>query len=116
MTTVLLSALTYVKDNRLLPDGFDKATAEDAVAVNGKARDDADFIGGGDRIRYVVDAGDAEGPFSIEAELWYQPVGYRWAHNLGDQEAEEIQRFIGYYDEMARVSGVVLTRAVATAP
>ena len=115
VTTVLLSALTYVKDNRILPIGFEKATAEKAVAVNGKARDDADFIGGGDRIRYVVDTGRAEGPFSIEAELWYQPVGYRWAHNLGDQEAEEIQRFIGYYDEMASVSGVVLTRAQAVA-
>jgi hypothetical protein len=111
VTTVLLSALTYAKDNRILPRGFDKATAEDAVAVNGKARDDDDFIGGGDRVRYVVDGGGAPGPFSVEAELWYQPVGYRWAHNLADRDAPEIDRFVGYYEEMASVSGVVLARA-----
>jgi hypothetical protein len=115
VTTVLLSALRYVKDNRLLPTGFDKASAEEAVAVNGKARVDGDFNGGGDRVRYAVEVGRAQGPFTVEAELWYQPVGYRWAHNLGDRDAPEIERFIGYYDEMAAVSAVVLVRAVATA-
>jgi hypothetical protein len=115
VTTVLLSALSYVKDNRLLPDGFDKATAEAAIAVSGRAGSDGDFTAGGDRVRYVVDTGGAEGPFSVQVELWYQPVGYRWAHNLGDQEAPEIERFIGYYEEMAPVSAVVLARTVATA-
>jgi hypothetical protein len=114
VTTVLLSALTYVKDNRLLPTGFDKATAEHAVAVNGRARDDGDFTGGGDRVRYLVDTGAAPGPFSVEAELWYQPVGFRWAHNLADRDAPEIERFIGYYEEMAPVSAEVLARTVAT--
>jgi hypothetical protein len=42
-------------------------------------------------------------------------VGYRWAHNLADQDAEEIDRFVGYYEEMASVSGVVLARAQAVA-
>jgi hypothetical protein len=115
VTTVLLSALSYVKDNRLLPTGFDKATADAAIAVNGEAKADADFTAGGDRVRYVVDTGGAQGPFSVEVELWYQPVGYRWAHNLGDRDAPEISRFIGYYDEMASVSAVVLARTVATA-
>jgi hypothetical protein len=115
VTTVLLSALSYVKDNRLLPTGFDKATAEAAIAVNGKATVDGDFSAGGDRVRYVVDVGRAEGPFVVEAELWYQPIGYRWAHNLSDREAPEIERFVGYYEEMAGVSGTVLARAQAVA-
>jgi len=115
VTTVLLSALTYAKDNRLLPAGFDKTTAEEAIAVNGKAGADGDFVAGGDRVRYAVEVGSAEGPFSVEAELWYQPVGYRWAHNLADQEAPEISRFVAYYEEMAPVSAVVLARTVATA-
>jgi hypothetical protein len=35
----------------------------------------------------------------------------------GDREAPEIERFVGYYDEMAAVSAVVLVlvRAVAAA-
>ena len=74
-----------------------------------------DFTGGGDRVRYVVDTGGAQGPFSVEVELWYQPIGYRWAHNLSDQEAPEIERFIGYYEEMAGSSSIVLAGAKAIA-
>jgi len=108
VTTVLLSAMTYLKDNRLLPEGFDKATADEDVAVHGRASGDGDFVGGRDRVRYAVNVSAAEGPFIVDAELMYQPVGYRWAHNLGDQKAEEIQRFIGYYEEMADRSAAVL--------
>jgi hypothetical protein len=114
VTTVLLSALSYAKDNRLLPRGFDKTTANEDVAVNGRATKDDDFVGGGDRIRYLVDVSAAKGPFTIEAELWYQPIGYRWAHNLGDQQADEIERFVRYYDEMASVSAVTLARIEET--
>jgi hypothetical protein len=115
VTTVLLSASSYAKDNRLLPKGFDKATAEEFVAVHGAAHDDADFVGSGDRIGYRVATGGAQGPLTVQAELWYQPIGYRWAHNLGDEQADEIERFIGYYEEMADSSAVVLvsTRVVA---
>jgi len=113
VTTVLLSAITYLKDNRILPEGFDKTTAEEAVAVHGSAGADDDFVGGRDRIGYVVDVSGTEGPFIVDVELMYQPIGYRWAHNLGDQEAEEIERFIGYYEEMADRSAVVLASAKA---
>jgi hypothetical protein len=115
VTTVLLSAITYLKDNRLLPDGFDKATADDDVAVHGGAGADEDFVGGRDRIRYTVDVSEAEGPFIVDVELMYQPIGYRWAHNLGDHEAEEIERFIAYYEEAADSSAVVLASAKAIA-
>ena len=112
VTTVLLSAISYPKDNRLLPEGFEKTTAEDFVAVRGSAAGDQDFVGGSDRIVYEIGV-DGEGPFSIEAELWYQPIGYRWAHNLGDQQADEITRFIGYYEEFSQVSAVVIADAEA---
>ena len=48
----LLRGAIYLKDNRLLPNGFDKVTAPDDVAVAGDAYDDDDFIGGGDKISY----------------------------------------------------------------
>jgi nitrate/TMAO reductase-like tetraheme cytochrome c subunit len=108
VTTVLLSASTYLKDNRLLPEGFDKSTADHDIAVHGGAGEDSDFLGGGDRVVYVVDLGGGVGPFTVEAELWYQPIAYRWAHNLADREAPEIDRFIGYYEEMAGESAVIL--------
>ena len=63
VTTGLLTAVRYLKDNRLLPRGFDKAREPD-VAVLGEAAQDADFVAGQDRVRYVVDPGGAAGPFT----------------------------------------------------
>ena len=108
VTTVLLSASEYAKDNRLLPKGFDKATADHFIEVAGGALQDEDFTGGGDRVRYQVDVGRLAAPLIVEAELWYQPIGYRWAHNLSDQQADEIDRFISYFEAMADSSAAVL--------
>jgi hypothetical protein len=114
VTTVLLTAVRYVKDNRLLPDGFDKATADEDIAVRGAAAGDDDFAAGSDRVRYVVSLPDGDGPFTIDAELRYQPIAFRWARNLLDQEAPETVRFAAYYDELAEFSSVVLARATAS--
>jgi len=114
VTTGLLAAVRYLKDNRLLPRGFDKHTAADDIAVRGGALTDADFGEGGDRIRFALDLKPAEGPFRVEAELWYQPVGYRWAQNLRDVKADETSRFVKYYEEAASASAALLARAALT--
>jgi hypothetical protein len=115
-TTGLLSGVRYVKDNRMLPRGFDKRTAEPDVAVHGAALDDPDFAGGGDRVKYSVDLAGATGPFVVEAELLYQPIGYRWANNLkAYSQAPEPRRFTGYYDAMAAASTTTLARATSSA-
>ena len=112
VTTGLLAASQYLKDNRLLPHGFDKRTAEADIAVHGAAAEDADFIGGADCVRYSVEGGTASGPFSVEAELLYQPIGFRWAQNLkGYAQAAEPKRFTGYYDAMAAGATARLARA-----
>jgi hypothetical protein len=112
VTTGLLTGVKYLKDNRLLPGGFDKRTAEADIAVIGNAFDDTDFIGGSDRVRYSVAVAHAPGPFAIEAELLYQPIGHRWANNLKAYgQAAEPRRFTGYYDDMASASATVLARA-----
>jgi hypothetical protein len=116
LTTGLLTAVRYVKDNRLLPRGFDKNTADKDIAVQGAALSDADFSGGSDRIRYSVDVTGAQGPFQVDAELWYQPIAYRWAANLKQYDAFEPRRFTGYYDAMSSASAVVLARTSARQP
>lgn len=114
-TTTLLSGVRYLKDNRLLPLGFDKRTATADIAVIGAAFADEDFTGARDRVRYSVALGAAPGPFQIDAELWFQPISYRWAVNLRPYNSAEPRRFTQYYDSMAATSGVILVRSSAIA-
>lgn len=110
VTTGLLSGVRYVKDNRLLPDGFDKQTAPADIAVHGSAEGDADFGPGGDRVRYLVPV-SAPGPLTATVELLYQSVGHRWARNLGSRKAPETERFARYYEAM---SGATTARLAVT--
>lgn len=113
VTTVLLGATHYLKDNRILPFGFDKASAPDDIAVKGGAAGDDDFKAGGDRVRYAVPVGASSGPFTVRAELWYQPISFRWARNIEDRPSAEAARFRGYFETMSSSSGIVLAKAEA---
>jgi cytochrome c551/c552 len=114
VTTGLLSSTGYLKDNRLLPRGFDKNTAPPEIAVHGDARDDPGFTDQSDQVQYVVDVHEAAGPFNVTAELWYQPIGYRWARNLRVYNAEEPKRFNEQYEAMAAVSATMMISAQTT--
>ena len=114
VTTGILSGTRYLKDNRLLPRGFDKRTAEPDIAVVGAAGDDDDFAGGGDHVRYVVDVSSADGPVQVDVELQYQPIGFRWARNLEGYSAMETRRFVEYFKSMSGESAIVLARAATT--
>jgi hypothetical protein len=114
VTTGLLSAIGYLKDNRLLPSGFSKQNAEKDIAVIGEAANDPNFTDKGNIVRYSVSTAGAAGPFHVQAELWYQPIGFRWAHNLAPYIAEEPRRFVSYYESMSSNTAVVLASAEAT--
>jgi hypothetical protein len=114
VTTGLLSGIAYIKDNRLLPSGFRKETADKDIAVVGEAAQDPNFTDAGDLVRYSIPLAGARGPFHIEVEFWYQPIGYRWAQNLEAYPAAEPRRFVSYYGGMTGVTAVVLARAEAT--
>jgi hypothetical protein len=106
-TTGLLQATHYLKDNRLLPRGFDKRTAASDIRVVGDAATDDNFDGGGDRVRYRVAVTD---PATIEVELVYQPIAYRWAQNLSAYDAAEPRRFVGYYNSVASFAATIVAR------
>jgi hypothetical protein len=112
-TTGLLTAVRFIKDNRLLPAGFEKRKVEQDIAPQGGAMGDEDFVGGRDTIRYAIPVAGAEGPFRVEAELWFQPISYRWAANLKSYAAAEPQRFTRYYDAMSSGSAVMISGATA---
>jgi hypothetical protein len=113
VTTGLLTASQYLKDNRLLPRGFDKTTAAAEIGVYGQAKADGDFAGGGDRVRYRVPV-TVSGPVTIEVELRYQTIGYRWAQNLERYDAPEPKRFLSYYAATADGSSVVIATTQAS--
>ena len=116
VTTGLLSGARYIKDNRLLPSGFDKATASWEIEVHGAAADDDDFTAGGDRVQYLVDVSGASGAVTVSAELLFQTISYRWAENLRDYDAFETNRFVEYYEESASSSSVTLASDSFTLP
>ena len=92
-----------------------RASRNEVTPSQGEAVNDADFIGGGDKTRYSIAVGNAQGPFQVEAELWFQPISYRWATNLKSySSAKEPERFSRYYESMASGSALIVDRASAT--
>jgi hypothetical protein len=98
VTYTLLRAAKYAKDNRLLPDGFDKATASSDVAVFGNAAADANFAGGSDQVMYQIDTSSAGSPITITVRLLYSPVSYSFVKDLEkDGNLPLVKRFLNYY-------------------
>jgi len=106
ITHTLLYGSSYLKDNRIPPQGFINSTAgtmEPQLLPSG-ITGDADFncIGGtegcgADTVLYQVDTTGKTGPFSIEAKLLYQatqPAFVNGLHSHGDK----VNRFKVMYD------------------
>lgn len=92
ITYTLLRAKSYVKDNRLLPNGFDKSTAPNKIKVRGLAASDENFIGGSDRVEFLLN-NLTESSYTIEAELIYQTLAYAFAQDLFKEQDYEVTRF-----------------------
>jgi hypothetical protein len=103
----------YLKDNRILPTGFDKNSAPAEIAVHGEASTDPNFIGGSSTTTYAIITGEPKSPLHITAELVYQPIGFRWAHNLEPYKETEPERFVNYYHQASAQSALVLAHADA---
>jgi hypothetical protein len=107
LTTMLMRAAGYVKDNRLIPTGFEKSAPYEDIAVRGGAYEDLNFDDGADSIQYVVELGSAPGPYLVRAELLYQSIGFRWIENLHDQEGAEIIRFLSYVEAVPNTPALI---------
>jgi hypothetical protein len=94
VTWTLLHAFEYAKDNRLLPVGFDTATAPADFAVVGDATVDGDFTGGGDRVVYDVDLSGTSGRVDVTVELLFQSLSYPFVSDLVRTDTELVQRFM----------------------
>lgn len=110
VTYTLLESAQYLKDNRVLPQGFDKNTVPDDVGVYGLAKTDDSFIQGQDSLRYQIDVSPfTSNYFTIELSLDYQPVAYSFLQDLFTDESIAVTRFKAYND-----SAVVKFETIAT--
>ena len=116
VTTGLLNGTRFVKDNRLLPRGFDKGTAGADIAVRGDAATDLNFNADGDRVRYRIALAGTDGPLDVEVTLRYQPISFRWARNLASYDAAETRRFVSYFDAMSDQSSIVVASTTLPVP
>jgi hypothetical protein len=114
VTYTLLRAAQYLKDNRLLPMGADKARLPADIAVYGQAASDGNFEGGVDRVTYRVEVAGAQGPFTVSAELLYEPLSYRFIQDLLTDGTPLTERFGGYYEQADKAPLVVATMTSVT--
>ena len=83
MTYILLHALHYFKDNRILPKGLDKddVNLPETINPHGNAETDSDFIGGSDTVEYEI-KDLPTGDYTVTATLHYQTLSYGFAQDL----------------------------------
>jgi hypothetical protein len=114
VTYTLLRAAQYLKDNRMLPAGAEKGALPAEIAVYGEAAGDANFLGGSDWVTYRVEVGGATGPFTVSAELLYEPLSYQFVADLLADETALTERFGKYYATADRSPLVVAAIEPAT--
>jgi hypothetical protein len=95
VTYTLLRGARYLKDNRVLPSGADKARLSADIAVAGEAREDTNFLGGSDELTYRVAGIPSGSRVHVRAVLHYQPLATPFAADLfadGPTEAQQFQQ------------------------
>ncbi|MEZ4383636.1 MAG: multiheme c-type cytochrome [Nannocystaceae bacterium] len=111
----LLQGTAYLKDNRLLPKGWDPGHPDAPQVAPAGVDGDADFTGGGDVTRYRVAAPAAAGPYTVEVELCYQTLGSRFAAELFAIDAPQVRAFERMFKGAER-EPVIVGAASTTAP
>jgi hypothetical protein len=108
VTYTLLRAFEYVKDNRLLPAGFNKNDASPDIGVYGNAAvDDDNFVGGSDQVFYDVDVTGANGNLTVTVELLFQTLSYPFIEDLAMTPTPLVQNFMGLYNQEDNLPVVV---------
>lgn len=107
VTYTLLRAWEYIKDNRLLPAGFNKNKADSDIGVYGLAAGDANFKGGSDQIVYDVDVSGTTGKLTVTLELLFQTLSYAFVADLENTPTDLVQSFMGLYNPADNVPVVV---------
>ena len=101
-TFTLLRGATYVKDNRLLPMGWKPDHTDGPATRPYGIGNDADFVGGSDKIIYEVSV-PSKGKFTVTATLLFQVIAPRHANELFQFETPEVKTFKTMFDKVRRM-------------
>ncbi|MFQ5944167.1 MAG: hypothetical protein ACE5JF_11490 [Anaerolineales bacterium] len=112
ITTHLMQAAQYLKDNRIMPAGQDKFGAVESIQPRGKAVGDEDYQGGVDEIQYAIDLRQEQGPFSVTVEVLYQSIAHPWIEAMRGRGSEETEGFLRLYDAVPNIPVVVASETV----
>lgn len=110
VTISLLGATQSLKDNRMLPRGYQLSSAAAAKTTPVGVVEDSDFAAGQDTVRYEVALAD-ELVRRVEVKVFYQTVGSRYVRELFQVDTPEIRAFRTMYEEVD-VTPVEVTSAV----
>lgn len=106
-TYVLLRAAGYAKDNRLPPPGFDKATADENIAIHGLATADANFVGGSDEVSYWISLDTCAPSYTVTARLLFQSVSYRYVAQVRLTDGPQVRRYGEMHDAADKAPAVI---------
>ncbi len=107
VTTVLEKAYRPLKDNRMVPEGFQESHLNyDTVKVAGIAINDPDYFSGAgvENITYAFPVDLFTASSRIEIFLQYETVPENWLHNLFEEaeKDDDIKLFKNMYDDADR--------------
>jgi hypothetical protein len=120
ITHTLLLANRYLKDNRLLPEGFTntKASTIDAQTLPVGVAGDVDFNhdaavegSGTDTVHYQIPLSGQVAPFDVEVRLLYQALQPGFVDGLHAHE-ERVSRFKVMYQETPPIVEELATESV----
>lgn len=107
-TTVLERADAPLKDNRLVPLGFNNThfNYADTTFLAGNVLTDADFNDqfgaqgtGTDNLNYHIPLGGYTGQLNVRATVYYMSVPRRWLDEMFSYNSAEIDTFRNYFNE-----------------
>jgi hypothetical protein len=108
LTWTLLRGASYLKDNRLPPEGFTSdGVAYDSTKIVGSAAEDPNFNRdgdvegtGSDRVTYRIGGLTQTTPYVVSARLLYQALSRGFVDDLAQYPGQEVADFNDYYSRI----------------
>lgn len=105
VTYTLLRASHFLKDNRLLPAGFDKIMAPQDVAPTADAMNDDNFVGGSDQVSYRIEGlAPVSSRYSVNVQLLEQKVTQAFMQDLLKDDGAVVAAYRNMLERVPRMS------------